>query len=586
MSSGYQRRMTAVFNVDVDRTQLSKLLYAVAAIQVAALAYLSHLLYPLGYLDTGLLGMYEYWLLLGSLIVSSALLAYYGSAFSGFVATVLFYLTLNMNQLLYFSVVGGDTTGEISELVVFSRFTHIDPGLSVNYTFGLTLLRLFELDGAVTTVNVGYHVYFLLLTVAVWLFAYRLGNGFFAYLTATAYLVVALVPLNNQFVPQMLAFVFLVFLFYAIDRSGRRWRVFEFGLFLALSLSHPVFPLFYPLALMVRPTVTTLVDSYADDESFTTAYEVLLHPITLTRRLLAPSTWLPDDRGTYLRIGGLWVVYFLGTRPTDLYALLVGPRVETTGNPLADIAAALLSVGGSGGGGTERQLLYTLVPQSVDAAVTWGSRLLVVGMLTLLTVSLLYNELDSRVLGEYRLELLVVCVALFVVGWGIESTYSTRVLQVAFLPAALFFYGLKRYRKQVVVLVVVLALFSPVLLANNHVNNTITAGGSTVGYHETHAGQTIDAHYRDADAVVVPPHTPYPVGPRDAHRAADIQFILDGRMAIPDSGLLIHSERLDDYIQYRNRDCTVRSGGNVVYDNTVQVHWQSGDRPLLDCRSA
>ncbi|MFC6976825.1 hypothetical protein ACFQL1_22355 [Halomicroarcula sp. GCM10025709] len=530
--------------------------------------------------------MYEYWLLLVSLIVSATLIAYYGkTAISGFLATLLFYLTLNMNQVLYFSVVGGDTTGEIADLTVLSRFSHVDPGLSVNYTFALTLLRLFELDGAVATVNVGYHVYFLLLTVGVWLFAYRLGNGFFAFLTAAAYLVVSLVPLNNQFVPQMLALVFLVFLFYQIDRTGRHWRVFEFGVFLCLSLSHPVFPLFYPLALMIRPTVTSLVDSYADDQSFTTAYEVLLHPITLLRRTLAPSTWLPDDRWMYLRLGGLWLVYFLGTTPTDLYALVVGPRVETTGNPLADIANALLSGGGSGGADAGPQLLYHLVPQSVDAAVTWGSRGLVVAMLGLLVVSLLFNDLESRVLAEYRLELLLVCVALFVVGWGIQSTYSTRVLQVAFLPVALFFYGLKRHRKYAVVLVVLLALCSPVLLANNHVNNTITAGGSTIGYHETRAGQTIDQHYRDADAVVVPPHTPYPVGTFDERRAADIQFILDGDISAPDTGLMIHSERLAYYIQYRNRDCTIRAENeDIVYDNTVQVVWQSGDRALLDCQ--
>lgn len=576
-----------------------RLLYGVLFVEVALLALVYTARYPLSHAPTGFFTLNAYWALIFALLVSSLLLAYtVRTVASSIAATAVFYFALHSNQLLYYATVGGDTASQVLELSLMARVSQITPSASPHFDylawpghslFATVMNSVLAFDDAVALVTVGYFVYSVLLLLAVWLFAYRFGDTFFAFFAASTYFVLTFTVLNDQFVPQFLALVLLVILFYLIDRAGVVWRVVEFALFGLLAISHLVFPLFYPVALMIRPAVQSLLASYRDDETYSRLYQVLLHPAGLLRRVGSARTWLPRDNGIYLRVAGLWIVY-LAVNARELYGAVVSPFGRTAGSPLERLLLDLFWASGSTN--VETVFLYDLAPRSLDVAVTWGSRVLLLLLFGVLVGALLFNDIRATVANardyvDYRLEVLAGSLVLFGLTMGLGTTYGLRILQVAFIPVALCYYGLRSHRRAVGVVLACLLVVSPVLLANGYVNNTVTAGGNTVGYHETQAGRTVGEHYDDPGAVIVPPHTPYPIGsPTDA-RNADVRFVANDDVAVPTAGLVVHSDRLNDFLRYRGYSCQATvDGQTVVYDNGrsgAKVIWTTAVGETIPC---
>ncbi|WP_255196460.1 hypothetical protein [Halorarius litoreus] len=591
-----------LFTNNFGNLRLSKAIFTALTFQVGLFAIVYYRIYPLVFPGAKILQTYIYWLLLVTAIASAVALAYYGSSvISSFVATLVFYFTLTSYQILYFGGFGGDSTGEIIDISLMSRFVHLNPDLLPNfgylnwpahYFYALSISRIYSIENIINTTEIGHLTYFLLLLVAVWLFAYRLGNGFLAFVASSSYLIISLVPLNNQFVPQLLALGLLFVLVYLMNRDGRQWRLLEGVFFVTLVLTHPVFPVFYLIALSLRPGITSILQTYEHDESFSTVIGTLRHPLLLLKRLVSPAAWLSNGRTFYLWITGLWIVYFLKNSPTRVISFVTGSS-EIGGNPFVRIFGSLLPINDSLDGGGEAEVqsnyLYELVPELVDAAVTRGSRIVVVSVFVLLVVSFLFSDIKKPVtatksIGEYRIELIIASGLILVFTAVVESTYGFRVLQVAFFPMMVFFYGLRTRRDLVVKVLICLALLSPVLLANIYVNSTLVAGGNTMSYDETKAGQTVGDHYDAPESVIVPPHTPYPIGHRTTPAALDIRFVIQDEPEFQESGPLLYSTRLTKYLEYRGYECEIDPSENqVVYDNGAQLLWQSQQSQLGRC---
>lgn len=625
MGWGFDRGTAASSTLTRHRSRIRKFLLVLLACQVSLGALVFYMRYPLLFPSTGILEAPLYWGLLSSLILSATVFAYIGnSAASSFLATAIFYLAFNSYKLLHYSVPGGDTTGEVMDLSLMSQLTHISPAISphfkyletpISYLYALVLKELLGLGDVMATIEIGYLSYFLMLLIAIWGFTYRLGDGFFAYLAAISYLILAYNPLNNQFVPQFLALILLFFLFYTMDREGPRWRAVEGTLFIALVFTHPIFPLLYPLMLVLQPGISSILASYERDEAYRSVGAILLHPFQLLRKLLSPWTWLSGESvtgsgtiATYAKAVVFVVLYLLRDPVEYIDEPIHNPR-ELAGNPIAQVTGALTRTrGGTGGDGGEVDLLYGLVPKSLDTTVTWGSRVVVLSLLGILLLAFLYNDIsdarsstssvteyllwddisDARSrawsMTEYRVEVIVVCALGFLVTVGLNNSYGIRMFQIAFLPVAVLFYGLRKYRRAAIVLIVCLALLSPVLIANAYVNTTITAGGNTIGYHETQAGRTIGDHYTEYGNVVVPPYTPLPVGTIGDPRIVDVRLLIGADVPVPDSGLVIHSNRLVRYLDYRGCDYNLDPDREtVIYDNSAKIVRRKGDGQLLDC---
>jgi len=575
------------------------LLYLVLTAQLTMFAIFYHVMYPVEYPFTGIIGASGYWVLVLSIIVVTAAIAYFGrSAASSFIATLVFYLVLNSYQILSYSIVGGDVTSQIRELSLMTRYANVSPGISphfdylswpANYLFALSIKELHAIDSVITTVSIGYAVYFFLFTLAVWLFAFRLGDGFAAYIGSVSYLMLAFTALNNQFVPQFMALVFLVFLFSVIDKRGLKWRVIEGTLFIAMVFTHLLFPVIYLLTLAVRPAVTGMWDQYRDEAAYSKVYQAFRHPVGFLRRLFSYDTWVSGGRAVYARATALGIVYLVYNPPGFLLSTVFGPHGTTAGNPVLVILSDL-GILGSSSVGTQRYPLVELVPAWLDLTVTWGSRILVVILFGVLVLSFLNNGLASFGRSwhprECRLEILVASLMMFVIAVALETTYGTRLLQTAFLPIALGFYGLRNHRRKVMIVILLLALASPLLLANGYVNMTLSAGGNSLGQSETVAGETMGTYYDDAESVIVPPHTPYPAGTVNNSGNMDVRLVADGD-ATPKAGLMVYSDRLTGYLDHRGYTCEIRPDTmNIIYDNGpagAQVGWLPPDDKALTC---
>lgn len=584
-----------------------KILGILLCFQVTGLAAFYYYRYPLKFPAVDILSAYGYWaLVVGTILTTTALVYVHRSPLVGFVSTLMFYVVLYSPSVLFYSVPGGDTNGEIIDLTLMSRFTRLSPTQSgqfgylewpMNYLYALVLKRVYELGDIISTVDVGFAIYSLLLLIAVFLFAYRIGDSFTAYLASVSYFVLSFPILNSQFVPQFLALVFLFFLFITMDREGVGWRVLEFTLFIVLVFTHPVFPVFYPIALALRPGIASVFTQIEDDTEFRTVSEALRHPISLLRRSASPETWLPNGYEMYFRIFATFTIYVIVNTPSRLVSWLLLTDTEAGGHPVVRVVTGLLpiSTSGTSTGGGEVRLLYELVPQWVDLVVSTGSRIVVISLFVVLVVSFLFTDsgndqsANTFSVADYGVEIVVTCLVLFLVTSVISAAYGIRVFQVALLPVAVFFYGMQKYKRVAIVLIVCLAVMSPVLVANSYTDSALTGGGNTIGYQETQAGQVVDDHYgyngTNTTDVIVPPRTPYPVGPLDGRRSIDVRFyLLFPEADVPASGPVVHSDRLVKYLEHRGYDCQLGTEENtVVYDNGAEVVWGANDDGLREC---
>jgi hypothetical protein len=583
-----------------ESTCVKKILYILLSVEIAAFAILYINLYPLEFSATGYLSQIPlcYWIMLLVLIATSGLLAFHAdSPFGSFVSTLSFYGSLNSHQFLFYSHVGGDVPGEIRDITQMLNFYHFDPTLPPiflalqwpnNYTFLFVLKRTLGVQSVISAMDIGYMSYYFGLTVAVWLFAYRLDGGFFAYLASISYLMVSWSWINNQFVPQFLALILLFFLFYVRTTSGRRWFVLELALFLSLAFSHPIFAVFYPLFVVLKPGIESCLSYYRAQFPDAQLYQILLRPIPLLRPILSIRTWFPDKFDTYYRalvFGTIYATVYLFQYVLfrrQFFVLLTAPVTEATGDPFSRIIQQFFA--GSEGSVSEPQvaLLYELVPQTVDFIVSWGHRLVVIAMVVVFIVSLLWSQI--RVVKEYQGEIIVICALVLASGWAINSEYGLRVLQIAFLPASVFFYGLsERGKRVIIVCILLLSLVSPVVLANLYVDQTLTASGNTIGYSESQAGKTIE-NYNEGERVLVPPSTPFPTGGVNSQSGHDISRLVDDKMINYGPGLMIYSDRLSYFLKYHRYNCD-RSylSTDVIYDNDVQVYRATAQEKLLSC---
>jgi len=594
---GYGRAQLA----GTGRGRLAKLLGSLLCLQVIALAVIYYNRYPLEFPPTGMFGVNGYWAVILSGVVTTTALAYVSrTTLASFVATVAFYVFMHSNKLLYYSVPGGDTTGELIDLSMMSQFASVGPGLAaefgylrwpLNYTFAVLIKRVFEIGSLVPVVDLGYAIYTLAFVTAVWLFASRLGDGFSAFLAAAAYVVLSYPVLNNQFVPQFMALVLLVFLFHTIDRTGIQWRVVEGVLFVALVFAHPVFPVFYPLALMFRPAIRSLADDFRENTGHQTVAAGLRHPFQSLKRTYYQASLIPRDIPFYGRIVGLWGIYLMKNPPGYILSNFTEVGGEGAGSPVLRIVGAVLPIsvgnGASNGGGTEVSLLYQYVPETLDTVVSWGSRVVIIALFGLLVVAFLYTDIGSQLgddgsagSSDYRLEIIVASTLLLVYAAVISATYGIRVLQVAFLPIAMFTVGMHTLKRPAVVLVVFLLVLSPMLLVNGYTDPTLRAGGNTIGYHETQAGYAIGP-YSDGSAVLVPARTPTPIGTLENQGHTDLRSVVSAERAVPTSGLIVYSDRLTSYLELHGHDC--RSTGvtdDRIYDGGADVlDTTSNDQP-------
>lgn len=584
-----------------DPSHVTKGLFVLLCIEITIFTVLYHAIYPLEFTPTGYLSQIPiaYWVILTALIFTSTLLAYHTNSQAGsLISTLTFYMVLNSYQFLFYSHVGGDVSGEIRDISKMLNFDHLQPTLSPafhalqwpnNFTFLFIIKHTLGVQSVIGAMDIGYMSYYIGLTVAIWLFAYRLEGGFFAYLASISYLIISWTWLNNQFVPQLLAQVLLFFLFYVKSESNRRWLVIELILFFSLAFSHPIFAFLYPLVVMLRPGVVSCLLYYYNRFPNDRLFQILLRPSTLLRPVFSIRTWLPNDANTYYRLFCLGTVYasvylfqYVYLR-YQLFRFITVSATESTDNPISEIQPQFPTSGGGSVSESQVALLYDIVPPVIDFVVTLGHQLVVLAMAVLLILSLLASKIETA--KEYQVEIAVMGVLVFGFGWAIKSTYALRLLPIVFLPASVFFYGLSNRGKRVVIVcILLLSLISPVLLANFYVDQSLTAGGNTIGYSESQAGKTME-NYVDDESVYHAPPNPYPSGGLTTTGAQDVRLLIEDDNNVSDSVFIVYSDRLLKFLGYHQYFCEENYLSNdIIYDNNVQLIRTTPQAKLLSCK--
>lgn len=525
----------------------------------------------------------------------------------------LFYLVFHSRQVLYYNLLMSDN-GSISQWNSVLAQVHSlpTPGASEYFSYlqwplhqilTMVVQRTAE-TGITDTIGVGLVLYLVLLAIGVFYFVYVYSVDtvpFFLFAGGSLYLVVAAYSLNNQFVPQFLAFILLVFLLPCHRKSGTRWVFIRLVLFIALVMAHPFIYIFYVAAFLLAPLFTAgkqaISEQTGGDEPVVSALiSVGRKPgvlclawfRNLTREYGSSRwrTWAVTMLSVYVSFlvyrfvsFQLTVFYKISRSEPDASRTPFAVVSELIPGPIRDLLP-FLQTGGTGSSATETVFLSEMVPGGIHWFTRNGAILVVVSVFCLLAFSQLLQRVDR--VPSLNVSLASAGGLYFAVG-GVLPLLANRALQVVFLPMVTAVGVLQKRPLVSRVVVAVLLVCSPVILANGLVNQSMTGGGNTEDYYTTRAGlQLVESATQQ---VVVSHQNSRPLKSRD--EVTSIQGVMNGEYTPSSGDLVVSSPFVEQFVRHHSYRCTIDPDNhNVVYDNRASGLWIQRDGRTVDCTRA
>lgn len=503
-------------------------------------------------------------------------------------------LVLNVHYFLVYGVTGRDMRGEVARLFFSLDRAHLGVDLYSYFQWPVHFIVTQQLDRVLSLpltdmIWVGYLAYYVLFGCAIGLFAYSFTDGdTFPWIAAAVFYVVFTRQwLNNQFVPQFIALVVLLFLFAIHDVDDTRFRLLRGLLYVLLVLAHPFFFSFYLLYVLVLPSVRAVIGTLetvgtADRPLYYQSLEVVRHPL---RGLLALQSNLRRqfDVSWLTYVGFLVGTYlaFLLVRfslfKERLFLLLSGPMTESSSSKIPSRVMEILfgtsqyDGGAAGESAVDTVLLYDLTSSVLKDITLYGT----IGvLLALLVVSaiVLFLTPSSRVPSP-SIGVVIAGVAYYVAGF-VLPLIGTRAFQVFLLPLGTFLKGVQEHRQYLYAFVLIALVVSPVVVANFMVNYSLTAGGNTHDLHADEAGRFLMAHSDlERHGAVTYPNAGFPVDLTRSGEDLQISTVEAIIVAGANTSETIVYGRTQEYeARHFGHRCSFRPDRrNVIYDNRIRV---------------
>lgn len=524
-----------------------------------------------------------------------------------------FYLLFTSRYHLYFYYgPGGDGPTIVSWAYQMNRLDFLPArGTEDYFTYlqwpihhiNTSIIQLFAETGAYATVKVGYTIYILMLAVGIFLFAYEYSphrTPFYLYTAAVFYLLVTYNWLNEQFVPQFLALILIIFLFSIQEKSGARWLSLKVFLFIVLILSHPFLFIFYLIALTLLPAVKAIY--YSIEESMDHQEDRMLLVIknipgktttimnSLRTEFLSQYTsrdWIYTT-SILITVYLTFLVYRFVTLPQTFIAYGLGfdPTYNTNiltvfGSILPSFVIDILPISPERGGtsGPEIAPLFEYVSTELYQFTLYGAMSIVLLTFAVLVISFILSKFRS--VSTWILSMLLGTSLYLIIGTEIQI-HSGRAFQIAFLPFIPFIVTLRNREKIVRAIIILLIISSPILLMNSMVNQSIAAGGNSDEFYSTQAA--IHAEDHSSSNAIVPNRNGMP--PTHLDTVVQLDEAVGKEYALQHNDIIISSPIITQYLKYNGYNCMV--GGestHSIYNNGNSIgHWMEENNNPLYCQ--
>lgn len=360
--------------------------------------------------------------------------------------------------------------------------------------------------GPILTLNLGFFCLLLILPFPLTMYFKRkkrvdITNIYFIF--PALYLTLAWHFINDQFVPQFMALLYLIILF---------------GCYLKYrNNGHPAFLLF--MVIFYALTV------------FTHPFMFLFFLITIISEVFW-SEYVEMERARFISYG-LIITFFAMLFPYygDYYSL----ARHATGGQSWRVFQQFFSQRSPGGNGFQTIKLYGLVPKIFDQIMSNISRVVIAGIFVIVAIGLLYYILKKRKFFDFDISVLIGSAAWFALGLA-NLVLGQRALQVGALPLAR---NIKRSRKIFSFLpkiAIILILIAPtIFVANSMINSSISGDRMIQDPVETIAGRFMDEYITNESVISTAQNfypTAYPTGFRTfaetrGWRWELVDFVLD-----------------------------------------------------------
>jgi hypothetical protein len=521
-----------------------------------------------------------------------------------------FYIIIEGRQLLYYNLDMSDNTTITTWISLLGRFDSLpSPGTPeyfdylqwpFHHVITMFVQRLADV-GVIRTMELGYFTYLTVFSVAVFIYTYthiKNSSPFYLYSAPALFFVISWHSINNQFVPQFLALIILVFLLSFNNKMDKRWVGIRALFFIALVLSHPFFFVFYILAVLFNPAVSALkivLDHQTGDSR--RAYQAIISvaktPTSASSRWIRelPKHYSSQEWITWTTtIVLIYVVHLIYRFVSFQYKFIaiMGRRPTSSRTPLGVITRllpdpvrnrlAFLLTPSSEPSGPATVLLYEFASTDLHAITRHGSVLLVLSVFFLLVFSYLTQKI--RYISSINISVLIGSGIYFLIG-SFLPLLAERALQVFFLPMVIAIGALRNRPRFVKVSIAFLLLCSPVFMANTFVNQSITAGGNTEDYHTTVAG---DSLLEVSEGNLLVPHdNSIPVKANDS--VISIQEVFTGSYNVKDGDIVISAPVVEQAARQQGYDCNFDSQEHdIIYDNNAKAMSMSGKKPNFSCK--
>jgi len=446
------------------------------------------------------------------------------------------------------------SSGEFQSIL--SSISHIDPGEFDSERF-FSSARYFQWPiffifskifttvlgiGPIQTLNLGFFSLLLVLPIFIPLYYRRNKKEDYTkiyFIFPALYLTLCWHFINDQFVPQFLALVYLMVLFgfYVKYLNGRNPVFFLLMiLFYALTVfSHAFMFMFFFIAIIFEMFWFEYVEM---ERSKIISYGLIL----IVFAMLFPYI------GTFITMAS-----------------------GSSGGQSWRIFQGLFSSGGTSVSVIQGSPLYQLVPKVFDTYISLITTLSIAGVFSIVGIIFVihfFQTIKKRNLLDFSV--LIGSAAWFALGLS-RLVLGQRAIQVAALPLSRYSkntHKLFSYLSKIVLVILIIAPFF--FTANSMINSSITGDRLIQDYQENLAGRFIDNHVTN-ESVVYSTQGPYPNGfPSGFYAFGELykdlgEFLSALREGAPD--FILYSPKMEKQFIYYSLSLPEDPHDSVLYDN-------------------
>ncbi|WP_217493362.1 hypothetical protein [Haladaptatus sp. W1] len=509
------------------------------------------------------------------------------SSYLSLFATIGFYVLLNSHNLLFYSIAGNDIVG-LSGWISFMGSFGAHPLSSgfysylqwpAYYSYFFTLQKVIASENQIIF-EIGYYIIIVSFSIVSWYYFRQLTKKPFKTHVASCFFLILIYPwLNNQFVPQFIGLVFLIFIL-GLERSTIcNKKILILTVYMSLILSHPILFLFYLGSKLISIVVTPLTSAFPNQHriiDLTTS----LREAKNWRISFRPSNILKIDRILPIVVLSTIYLYFFMYYFTQfqnrVFFILIQPVSKSAGNSLSTLRLILF---GSKSSGTVTNIMKypSLIDNRLSTVLTFGNKVLLALIISLLLYSFLLEKIEDIPPLDIGV---IVSSGFYFIGGMIFNLIGSRSLQILFAPISFSFALLDRENIMVIIICILVVSLSPISMLNLiFVNYSLSGGGPVQDYKTNQAGEFANRYSNEK--IVKPVFSIKPAlrsSPLQGREDFDARFFIDEghwNASLVKTGMLfVHNSATERFMNSKLIGCKTNMGKtSVIYDNEAQITW-------------